>query len=372
MNRPHPVLLFTTVFVFLAILFFGLNPKEYDFSNHVSWIGDGPGIRFDKYGFAYAELDSELPKWISSREGFSILMVFQSERLDNNGSGHILTIHPGEDKNQLIIWQWYSHIIAMNNNDYAHRRKIGRVSAEIPTSPAQQIFLSLTAGKNGTRLYFDGKVVSSNQSLHLNFPAGTKERLILGNSVYGNGSWHGNISGLALFDRELPPEAITFLYNAWHENGSFTDAEKENPFLHYFFNEKEGARSIDHTGSSTHLLIPERATPLKKNILTGTLSNSGLTGSLTQDIAINLIGFIPLGFFFAALIVNLGVIPGKRSLVYTVIFCFAVSLSIELIQAWMPSRSSQSLDLLLNTAGAWIGALLSNTFTQKKYFKKAV
>jgi VanZ family protein len=38
--------------------------------------------------------------------------------------------------------------------------------------------------------------------------------------------------------------------------------------------------------------------------------------------------------------------------------CFSVSLLIEIVQAWMPSRSSASLDLLLNTLGALIGAAL--------------
>jgi hypothetical protein len=367
MNKPHPVPLYATVIVFLAVLFFGLNPKGYDFSNHVSRLDDGPGIRFDKYGLAYAELDSTLRKRIDAREGFSILMVFQSERLDNNGSGHILTLHPGKDEDQLIIWQWYSHIIAMNGNDYAHRRKTGRVSYKIPSSPAQQIFLSLTSGKSGTSLYFDGKVVSSNHSLHLDFPVGAKETLILGNSPYGNGSWQGDISGLALFDRELPPETVASLYNAWSLKRSFADAKKENPFLLYLFNEKEWHRIIDHSGNSTPLLIPAQAAPLRKRFLDRSLSDSGITGGLAQDVIVNLTGFIPLGFFFAYLLVNLGGTPGKRVLFYTVVFCFALSLAIELLQAWIPSRSSQFLDLFLNTSGGFTGAALSNLRILKRY-----
>jgi hypothetical protein len=367
MNRLHPVPLYATVLVFLAVLFFGLNPKGYDFSNHVSWLDDGPGIRFDKYGLAYAELDGKLRERIGGREGFSILMVFQAERLDNNGSGHILTIHPGKDKNQLIIWQWYSYIIAMNDNDYAHRRRTGRVSDKIPSSPAQQIFLSLTSGNNGTSLYFDGKVVSSNHSLRLDFPTGTKRTLILGNSPYGDGSWQGDISGLALFDRELPPETVASLYNTWSLKRSFADTEKENPFLLYLFNEKEGHRIIDHAGSSIPLLIPAQAAPLQKKFLDRSLNDSGITGGLAQDVIVNLTGFIPIGFFFAYLLVNLGGTPGKRVLFYTVVFCFALSLIIELLQAWIPSRSSQFLDLFLNTAGGFMGASFSNLRILKRY-----
>jgi hypothetical protein len=363
MTRHHLIPLYASVFTFLAVLFFGLNPKGYDFSNHVSRISDGPGLRFDKYGIAYTLLDDRLPERIGKRDGFSVLMVFQSRQLDNNGCGHILTIHGGDDRKQLVIWQWFSHIIAMNDTDYAHRRKIGRVSAPIPSSPAQEIYLSLTTGKHGTTLYFDGKVVSSNRSLLLDFPAGIRTTLVLGNSVYGNDPWQGNISGLALFDRELQPESIVSLYNSWIGKRSFTEAEKENPFLHFLFIEKEGTRIIDHAGGSTPLRIPSRATPVIKRILAKPMDDSGLTVSLTRDALINLVGFIPLGFFFTAVLINLCRIPGKKSVVYAVIFCFAVSLTIEVLQSWIPSRSSQSLDLLLNTAGAFLGAFISKKIT---------
>ena len=368
MISPRSVLIYVTVFVFLTVLVFGLNPKGYDFSNHVSRLGESPGIHFGKYGVAYTELDSKLLRRISSLKGFSILMVFRSERLDNNGSGHILTIHPGEDKNQLVIWQWFSYIIAMNDNDYAHRRKTGRVSAEILSSPAQRIFLSLTSGKRGTTLYFDGKAVSSNRTLQLDFPKSGNTTLILGNSAYGNGSWQGDISGLALYDRELPPETITSLYNTWSRKHSFSGAVDEKPFLCYLFNGKNGSNIIDRAGSSSHLKIPSTATPIKKRILTGFVNYLGLSSIWTQDAVINLTGFIPLGFFLAGLIARLYRIPRKRALTYTVGFCFALSLVIELVQAWLPSRTSQSLDLFLNTAGGLIGAFLSNSRIVKRYF----
>jgi glycopeptide antibiotics resistance protein len=42
----------------------------------------------------------------------------------------------------------------------------------------------------------------------------------------------------------------------------------------------------------------------------------------------------------------------------TMALCFAISLSIEIVQAWLPSRSSQTLDVILNTTGALIGAMI--------------
>jgi glycopeptide antibiotics resistance protein len=42
--------------------------------------------------------------------------------------------------------------------------------------------------------------------------------------------------------------------------------------------------------------------------------------------------------------------------------CGAISLTIELAQAWIPSRSSQMLDLILNTLGGGIGVLLHGLY----------
>jgi glycopeptide antibiotics resistance protein len=41
-----------------------------------------------------------------------------------------------------------------------------------------------------------------------------------------------------------------------------------------------------------------------------------------------------------------------------------ISLTIELAQAWMTSRSSQSLDLIFNTLGGCLGAMLYRLYQQ--------
>ena len=44
-----------SIVTLFGILIFGLNPKDFRFSNKVSWIKDFPGIRFDKYGLIYTD-----------------------------------------------------------------------------------------------------------------------------------------------------------------------------------------------------------------------------------------------------------------------------------------------------------------------------
>ncbi|MEJ2111202.1 MAG: VanZ family protein, partial [Acidobacteriota bacterium] len=206
--------------------------------------------------------------------------------------------------------------------------------------------------------------VASNPSLQLDFPFDEKTLLVLGNSIYGNGPWHGTVSGLALIDRELQPESVASLYRLWIENKSFAETEKENPSLLYLFNESEKSPIKDRITGTAALLIPDNASPLTKQFLEKSLGDPIFTGSLLHDVLVNLIGFVPLGFFFIAVLAQTEGTPRTRAVFYSVLFCFSVSLAIELFQAWVPSRSSQLLDLLLNTAGGYAGA-----FLYKKQFR---
>ena len=68
--------------------------------------------------------------------------------------------------------------------------------------------------------------------------------------------------------------------------------------------------------------------------------------------------FIPFGFVLSATLIKLGGTFEKNDVLITVVLCFTLSLFIEIVQAWIPSRSSSMLDLILNTLGALIGAII--------------
>ena len=62
-----------SVVVLFVILFFGLRPKDFNFSNTVSRIEGQAGIRFGKYGIAYTDPIKEFRKEKNFADnGFSI------------------------------------------------------------------------------------------------------------------------------------------------------------------------------------------------------------------------------------------------------------------------------------------------------------
>ena len=67
-------------------LFFGLWPKDFNFSNHVTWITEQPGIRFSGYGIAYTDPIKELIKEDDSGEnGFSVEIVLKPAGYHKDG-----------------------------------------------------------------------------------------------------------------------------------------------------------------------------------------------------------------------------------------------------------------------------------------------
>jgi VanZ family protein len=75
-----------------------------------------------------------------------------------------------------------------------------------------------------------------------------------------------------------------------------------------------------------------------------------------RDISINILGFVPFGFVFVAYFTshrNVG-----NATIITILCGAAISLAIEILQVYIPGRDSGMLDIITNTFGTFLGALL--------------
>ena len=73
-----------------------------------------------------------------------------------------------------------------------------------------------------------------------------------------------------------------------------------------------------------------------------------------NDMVLNVLGFVPLGFLMVPALprgLNLG-----ACMLVTVVCCFALSLSLETLQNFLPTRVASNLDVGFNTLGGLIGA----------------
>jgi len=340
----------------MLILYAGLRFEGAAISNEVAWIEARPGLRFGSYGIAYGNAATTTAgDTTPDQQPLSIEMALKPQATNDGHFKLLLVLHGDDDNSQLVIGQWKSWLVVMHGDDYAHKRHRARISVNALQKPEER-FLAVTSGQGGTRLFLDGKLIRRSADLHLHIPIGNERtRLVLGNSVYGRHPWAGEIYGLAYFDRQLTGQAIKAHYRKWEAERTFAFARTENALGLYLFDEGRGARVVDHTPGGNDLHLPSRMAILTKEFLAAPLSGEEFNLSLFQDMVINLTGFFPMGFLLSALLGYWQQRPFRKRLLSVMLVCGAISLTIELAQAWIPSRSSQMLDLILNTLGGGIG-----------------
>jgi len=348
------------ILVLICILFFGLRPRDYNFSNNVAWLDGHSGLRFGKYGIAYTQpFDESLLRKVTTANGFSITLDIKPQADHTNGFGLILCIHDGDDGQQLIVGQWRSYIVAMNDDDYAHKRRVPRIVYNLSDQNSKRTVLTITTAKPGTRMYANGRPVKENRNLRLHVPAGDAVRLIVGNSVYGKHAWQGVLHGLVLHDHCLLQTNASLQFENLSKTKMLTSGEKSDALLFYRFDNGDAGSVVQDLGSSgMDLHIPKTAAYMSRTWLSSSFRNAELDRGFFMDTAINLVGFVPLGCLAMMILKTTFSRSTAQALLISVLAGFLLSLGIETIQAWLPSRSSSLLDLIMNTFGTFGGAMI--------------
>lgn len=190
--------------------------------------------------------------------------------------------------------------------------------------------------------------------------------MTLGNSVYGNTPWKGEVYGLAFYADRLETKIVENRFSAWSNTRRFPVPDMGNPFLFFPLNEKTGTEAIDHLTETQKLSLPSVFPILEKRFLSFPSRDFKANSNFFMDVVLNLLGFIPLGMILCALFNETGGVIRKNAVLLSSGFCFLISLSIETAQVWMPSRSSQMMDLVLNTLGAFLGAMFCQSMLKMK------
>lgn len=80
------------------------------------------------------------------------------------------------------------------------------------------------------------------------------------------------------------------------------------------------------------------------------------------DIGINVLGYMPAGFFLALAACRTG--RAHHAVLRSTLVCLVLSMGMETVQIYLPSRVSSNVDFGLNVLGGWLGAL-SATFLER-------
>jgi hypothetical protein len=216
-------------------------------------------------------------------------------------------------------------------------------------------FVTVTAGPHGTTVYLDGVLVKNSPSLRLSTSALTG-RLVLGTSPIENDHWSGQLLGLALFSQELTGAQVLGHYQTWTRTGRPAIAPVERNAALYLFGEHIGRTVHDSSSAGVSLEIPERYLILREKFLEPFWLEFNLKWTFWKSALINVGGFIPFGFLYCAYLSSARRVG--RPTVITIILGAIVSLTIEVLHSYLPTRDSGTTDLITNTLGTALGAML--------------
>jgi VanZ family protein len=313
--------------------------------NQVTWLGKQPGVHYGGHGImlsagalpAAGSGACSIEIWVrpAGGEDFSTLLAFHGPS-GNTG------------------W-WLSRSIT----DLRLEREAGgwkpiRYYVPEVLKDGRLVFLTVVSSERGTAVYLDGTLVRSIAPLRA--AAGDcSGRFGVGHPATGDSSWQGDILGLAIYQQELTPSQVQMNYQSWRAVGGPDERRSGRPDALYLFNERAGSVVRDQGAAGLNLTIPNLYQNVQPTWLQSPQRAFEWHGGYVEDIVINIGGFVPFGFALSALLASTGRVRSAGR--WAILGGFCVSLAIEVLQGYLPTRNSDLTDVLTNTLGACLGAV---------------
>ena len=352
--------------ILILIVVFGLWPFNLNPFNQVFWLKEEPGVRFSGPGHLYSA--GSLSDFFSGPD-LSAWNV-GCARPPSRTTG-CPTSSPSGTAGGKRSSCWASGRIRLAIRVRTSRPDVPRGYRERGKDQVlvknRMVFVTLTSSPEGSTLYLDGARVKEFPGFALleDGPAGPSV-LVLGNSAVGKSHWEGDLLGLAFYNRVLSDREVRENHSRWIQRDY--PSLKNSPGLIglYPFIEGQGDRVRNLAGGAHPLLKPAVFHPLQKVILEWPTKDQLKRWNFYQDLAVNILGFIPLGFFFALWLLRFTRLSGLRAGILTLVFGSGLSLGIELTQVYLPSRNSPASDLIFNVLGTLIGIMLLGWAMKRK------
>jgi VanZ family protein len=345
---------FACILVVSTLFTAGLWPFNPFPRNQVTWLPTGKGLQFGDHGvvFSRGPVERTRPKRNSS---CTLAIRLQPDAVMRGASGTLLGVYTPERPSQFRLMQWRDVLLIRRDyRDADNHSKTTEVDLDHAFLTREPVSFTITSGPDGSVAYRNGMRAAgiTRTGLSCEDFAG---QLVLGDSAIMDNAWRGNILDLAIYDRELTPQEIASKYASW--NGDQTDQEpggEQHLVAQYTFTEGRGPNVHGEPAGAPDLYIPQIFKVPHKKMLMWPWEESPDKRNF-RDISINILGFVPFGFVFAAYLTwNRNV---RHSTVVTILCGAAISLTIEILQEYIPGRDSGILDIFTNTFGTFLGVL---------------
>lgn len=315
--------------------------------NDVSWQRNENGLRFSGYGSLLSAEDFQITE--SEDQASSSLEIWIQPGLTNDRST-LLAFSTAKNPLQLLMHQYRSGLMLV--------RKIRGIESVIGINDVfdqtKPIFITVTSSPAGTAIYFDGTLARAFPGYRLGKDLSGK--LVIGSSPVEVDGWLGKLKGLAIYHKELTAQEVARHFETWTKQGAPELQGNEALAALYLFDERGGNVAHCAGNPDLNLNIPKRFALPYQPFLKPFWKEYESSWAYLATSVLNVIGFIPFGFFFYAYWSSAN--PNKSAVLVTVAFGFATSLCIEILQSFLPTRYSGTTDLMTNSAGTFLGIKL--------------
>lgn len=358
--RKAQVLTGVAVAAVLVATLWPLNPRPH---NGVTWRAAANGITFHNAGLVVSSGPLKLPQ---AAQSFTLELLLRP--LSVGPSNTILDFCATSCSRQLLVRQWMRGLL-VTHNPSVESDPTGTVKLDVGNVfiPGRWVFVALASGSKGTIVYLDGQPAQVFPKFGIS-RADLSGDFFIGTSATSYQPWSGELASLVVYAKELTAQEVLQDYLRETDGGGHPPAGPDAAIARYAFQEGRGSEVRNEVGSAPSLRIPPSFSVPHKPFLQSPVAEFKSTRSYLSDVATNIAGFVPLGLIVCCCFTwtrRRGV-----AVLTTIVSCGSLSFAIEVLQYYIPKRGSGITDIITNTLGAALGALLLQSHPLRKHLER--
>jgi VanZ family protein len=336
-----------------------LNPLP---KNEVSWLEYEDGVRLCKHGtiLSMGQFGNE-----ADAESKSFSLDVWMEPWRDEGSTVILAFYERENPGQFILGQDGLDVSVLHTTGKSGIENPQPLVSRMPRN--KRTLVTVTASPKGTTLYLNGQAQSFSRSIGLSRKNIAGE-FVIGTSPVESKCWCGILRGIAIYGNELTAREVATHYQAWSLNPKGAIPSTQPMLALYLFRERSGSLAKNEIQPGVNLSIPKYYTLWRHSFLLPPWKEFQPNWTYVSDLFWNVLGFVPLGLVLYPYF--LVVVGSKRPWLMSCVAGAALSLLIEVLQSFLPQRSSGWTDVITNSAGTALGASICFSTTGQRILKK--
>jgi hypothetical protein len=344
----------------IAILVATLWPFDPFPTNRVRWIPGQSGIEFDGTGVVVSASPLRVGE-DQAKESFTLELLLQPANVESVHT--ILGFYTPLDPKQLLVRQWRDGLLVTHDAAVEHD-KTKRIKFDVDHAfrTGRLVLVTISSGPNGTTVYLNGQPADSLPRFKIARSELSGE-IVLGTSPVTYNPWRGEIRGLAVYSKQLTPGEAFRHYQEWTGPGEHPP-DLDAAIARYPFTEAGGREVRNEVASGPNLEIRSTFSVPHKGLLLSPMKEFRADWKYAVDVGMNITGFVPLGL---AICSYLGWTKARwKAMLCSVIACGILSFIIEVLQYYVPRRNSGTTDIITNTLGSVLGAVIAQSSVVRK------